>query len=119
MVKAQINHAAVLLVCVASLCVVACEPGDLQMPPVKTPIRLRVACTEPQLSPFAGRLATPPIGSSCGLPDLDCEERRPLVVAIDEHGGVTAAYIPGMRSPELDDCILTEVRTAGWEFEPA
>jgi hypothetical protein len=42
-----------------------------------------------------------------------------LVVEIDEHGEATAAYIPGMRSPELDACVLKEIHDYRWEFEPA
>jgi len=41
------------------------------------------------------------------------------VVEVDERGRVTAAYLPGARSPELDSCILKEVRDYGWHFEPA
>ena len=50
---------------------------------------------------------------------LECDEVRPLVVRVDKLGRVTEAYIRGMRSPELDACILREVRANGWEFEPA
>jgi hypothetical protein len=42
-----------------------------------------------------------------------------LVVEVDDRGNATAAYIPGMRSPTLDACILKEVRQNGWEFDPA
>jgi hypothetical protein len=42
-----------------------------------------------------------------------------LVVRVDERGRVTEAYIRGMRSPELDACILREVRANGWQFGPA
>ena len=97
----------------ASFSIAACRPLDLEMPPVKTPVRLRLACQPPRLLAFR---AAPPIGSSCGLPDLGCDDRRPLVVEVDERAQVTAAFIPGVRSPELDACILAEVRQNGWDF---
>jgi hypothetical protein len=102
----------------ALTCLAACQPSDVELPPVKTPVRLRVACSAPKRAPFSG-LVSPPIGSSCGLPDLECGQVRPLVIEVDEHGRAVAAHVPGSESPDRDACILKELLANGWECEPA
>ena len=106
-----------LLVLAGCLLAGACESLETELPPVRTPLGVHLACQPPQLSPISP--ITPPPGWSCGLRDLECDERRPLVVRVDEHAQLLEAYIPGTRSPELDACILKELRVSGWRFEPA
>ncbi len=108
-----------LAAAIGVLHVLGCDLRGTELPPVKTPVRVRLACQPPQRSLFPVPPAELPIGSSCGLRSLECDEVRPLVVEIDERGNPTAAYIPGMRSSQLDACILNEIRDAGWAFEPA
>jgi len=94
--------------------VAGCQPSELELPPVKTPLGVHLACQPPQPSPSPFLRPAPVPGSSCGLGDPECDEVRTLVVQVDEHGRVTGAYLRGRRSPELDGCILGEVRaTAG------
>ena len=99
--------------------VAGCQPSELELPPVRTPLGVHLACQPPQPSPSAFLRPAPVPGSSCGLGDPECDEVRTLVVQVDEHGRVTGAYLRGRRSPELDGCILGEVRANGWEFGPA
>jgi hypothetical protein len=91
--------------------------GDL--PPVKTPLGVHLACHPPTPWPVPVLPPSPPVDASCGLPPLECGEERPLRLRVDEGGAVVAAYIPGQRSAELDECLLAEVRTRGWAFQPA
>jgi hypothetical protein len=102
----------------ALACVIACPRKDVELPPVKTPVRLRIACTPPKRLPFCG-LVSPPIGSSCGVPELECGQVRPLVITVDEQGRATSAHVPGSRSPDRDACVLKAVLANGWQFEPA
>ena len=95
----------------------ACELPDADLPQVRTPLGVHLACQPPQLFPI--RPVTPPPGWLCGLRDLQCDERRPLVVRVDKHGQMLEAYIPGLRSFERDACVLKELRASGWRFEPA
>ena len=95
----------------------ACGRADVDLPPVK---RLPgIVCEPPKPWPEPFLRPAPPPGHSCGLRPLECEERRPLVIRVDERGQVTEAYVPGARSPKTDGCILAEVRANGWTFAPA
>jgi TonB family protein len=100
---------------IVGLFAMGCKPAELALPPVKTPLGILV-CEPPKPATIP---VAPPPGSSCGLASLGCDERRPLVIRVDERGQVKEAYIPGMRSPALDECVLAEVRALGWAFEPA
>lgn len=60
----------------------------------------------------------PPPGWTCGLPRLNCDETRSLVVRVSERGEALEAYVPDNRSSEVDRCILSEVRRY-MEFIPA
>jgi hypothetical protein len=102
----------------ALACFAACQPSDVELPPVRTPVRLRVACSPPKRAPISG-LVSPPIGSSCGLPDLECGQIRPLVIQVNEPGRAVAAHVPGSESPDRDACVLKEILANGWQFEPA
>jgi hypothetical protein len=95
----------------------ACRRSDVELPPVKR--FPGVACQPPKPSPEPILRPAPPPGHSCGLPDPECEEARPLVIRVDERGRVTEAFVPSTRSPEIDSCVLREVRENGWTFEPA
>jgi hypothetical protein len=108
--------------CMAAGCllVLACQSREPELPPVKTPLGVHLVCRPPQPSPWPAFPATTPAGWSCsGLRRVECDERRTLVVRVDERGNPTEAYIVGMRSPEVDACILAELRAKGWVFDPA
>ena len=96
-----------------------CGPGVGELPPVKTPLGVHLPCQPPTPWPLPVLPLAPPLGSSCGLPRLECGQVRPLRLRIDEQGQIMAAYVLGQRSPELDECLLAEVRARGWAFQPA
>ncbi len=96
----------------------ACARGPASVPPVK--IQPRILCEPPKPAPSNYLLPlTPPPGTSCGLPDLRCDELRPLVIRVDEGGHITEAFVPRSRSPGVDACVLSELRATGRTFEPA
>jgi hypothetical protein len=98
---------------------VACGTAVEDLPPVKTPLGVHLACQPPTPWPVPVLPLSPPVGASCGLPPLECGEERPLRLSIGEQGEITAAYILGERSPQLDECLLAEVQSKGWTFQPA
>ena len=110
------KRVSIILATAGCLLGTACQPLDAELPP---PRGVHLVCQPPERSPWPVLRMAPPSGSSCGLRDLECDERRPLVVRVDESGHVTDAYIRGMRSVGLDACVLKEVRANDWRFGPA
>ena len=75
-----------------------CDRRAQQLPPVRTPVRMRVACVPPK--PVSTLTVVPPAGHSCGLALPECGQARPLVIQLDERGEIVGAYIRGNRCRE-------------------
>ena len=108
-----------VVVVVVAAPAVACGTTVGDLPPVKTPLGVHLACHPPTPWPVPVLPPSPPVGAACGLPPLECGEQRRLRLEIDEGGTVTAVYVLGQRSPQRDECLLAEVKSMGWAFQPA
>jgi hypothetical protein len=97
----------------------ACRGSEIDLPPPKTPVNVRVTCEPPHPVGHVPLPAMPPPGYTCGLPQLECAEIRPFVVRVDMSGRPIEAFVPGRRSPALDACLLAEVQRWPVAFEPA
>jgi len=103
-----------ITVIVPLLAMICCTPIDESLPPVKTPIFPGIVCQPPEL--FSPGLECP-VGDPCGLPALECDVIRTVVIEVNRLGQATSAYVKEHRSASIDACILRDVQD--WRFLPA
>ncbi len=94
---------------------VVCSAPTEELPPVKTPESVHLACWPP--APFPLTLNERLGGTCLYESSSECVNGYTLVALVDRRGRATEAFLREKRSPSLDACVLASVQQM--PFEPA